>query len=753
MKKIFLLALALVMLTALFVPTTSFALTYSADVKLNKNFSDFTTDNPHTLGGTDANSVLSLGANYGFYGNGTAATFTPAKGVFGKAADDTSVKIDRTVSTGTSRMYGGGKLLPTGNLGANEYVVMNWNWAFADTKSVRTATADFYMGTQTSYSGIKPYYADGATSSSVVLSVSPSGEIKLFNKALTTNVVLNLNSWYNFEVRIKNGDTANSVKSLAELYIDGIKIGETNIVCASNYYQLNGLGWFYFDAAMGVTYVDDLQIGYFKSNASNDVFTEMQQSFELTSKSDAYVTDKIHIDLKNHMTVEEFLADVSYNRRTETQTGITEVKVLKSDWSEAQATDVIEDGWYARIKVEGDWNGTSGRNVYRYYYRKFSPVTYYANDYETSAHKTPGLSMQYGQYWADVTNVAGVETDGGLSGGRAAYAWAKDRAEANSYLMFRYHTGTKTLPQKYTMELSVLRSSTYDTFPAIKVEVGGKSVIYMDNDNVMIGRAGQATFGDLISKPNAMRKKWVHLAIEVDGTEATLFVNGNKTELEYSLVNHNIFASGINGLKIYPATGIPANVTGGIYVDNFKVYSGSYSPVTLEVKSENYNTAANETITVAGNVTVADFKAATGAVSVYTYADGKFTAEVTDGNIADGHIAVFKDAKGKVRYFDIELLPIVSDVTFTEENGKVTATVTVENRCENHVITSGLLVIANRSNDEVYAVNLDQKNDISALGTHTFTADVNYADNDKVIAYFWDKNLKPFDNSKAEYTK
>ena len=631
---------------------------------------------------------------------------------------------------------------------------MNWNWAFADTKSTRSASADFYMGAQTSFSAIKPYYAEGSTTSSVILSVSPLGEIKLFNKVLDTNVVFNLNSWYNFEVRIKNGDTSNSVNSLAQLYVDGIKLGETSIVCASNYYQLNGLGWFYFDAAMGVTYVDDLQIGYFTQYAANDVFTEMHQSFELTSKSDAYITDNIHIDLKNDMTVEEFLADVSYNGRTSTQTGITEVKVLKNDWSEAQATDAIEDGWYARVKVEGDWSSNVSRNVCRYYYRKFSPVTYYANDYETSAYKTPGLSMQYGQYWENTTNIAGVEADGGLSGGLAAYARANARTDmANSYLMFRYHTGTKTLPEKYTMELSVLRATSYDTFPAIKVEVGGQSVIYMDDNNVMVGRSGQATFGDFINKPNAMRRKWVHLAIEVNGTKATLFVNGNKTELEYNLQNHNIFASGINGLKIYPATGIPVNVTGGIYVDNFKVYSGSYTPATLEVKSENYNTAANETITVAGNVTVADFKAATGAASVYNYTGGNFTTEVTDGNIADGQVAVFKDAKGKVRYFDIELLPVLSNVSFTKDGDKVTAIVTIENRNTKHVISSGLLVVANRANDEVYVADIDNKADISAVGTYTFSADVDYADGDKVVAYFMDKNLKPFKNSKAVYTE
>ena len=83
MKKIISLSLALVMFAALLLPTTSFALSSTANVQIDKNFSDFTADNPHTLGGTDANSVLLLGANYGFYGNGTAATFTPEKGVFG----------------------------------------------------------------------------------------------------------------------------------------------------------------------------------------------------------------------------------------------------------------------------------------------------------------------------------------------------------------------------------------------------------------------------------------------------------------------------------------------------------------------------------------------------------------------------------------------------------------------------------------------------------------------------------------------
>ncbi len=371
MKKIISLSLSLLMLASFVLPMESFALTYSSDVKLNKTFSDFTTNNSPALGGTDANSVLLIGATYKFYGGGSVANFIPAKGLFGKASDDTSVEIIRT-SDGNARMYGGGKLLPTGGLEAENNIIMNWNWAFGDKQSTRTARAEFYTASSLSYSTIKQFYSLSSGASSDILSLAPDGSVKLFNYELSNKLSYKLNTWYNFEVRIKNGNSTTSTYSMAELYVDGIKLGSSYITTASNHYQQYGIGWFYLDAPLGTTYVDDLQIGYFKSNAANDIFTEMHQSFELTSKSDAYITeDNIHLDLKYDMTVAEFLEDVSYNEKTADSSGISEVKILKADWSEADANSVIENGWYARVKVSGDWSSSLSRNVYRYYYRKF----------------------------------------------------------------------------------------------------------------------------------------------------------------------------------------------------------------------------------------------------------------------------------------------------------------------------------------------------------------------------------------------
>ncbi len=762
MKKIFSLALALVMLTALFVPTTSFALTYSNDVRADINFSNFTTSNSPSVNVStswDNRFTITGNSKYAFGNAGTGADFTPVKGMFGKSADDTSVKIEKKANSSFASFHGPAKIIANGNLGAENTVIINYNMAFGDKNVSRSIYADFYKNSSNNINDKRYFYStSNAPTSNVekpIFVVNANGTLSFFNTTLSKQFYYNLNTWYNFEIRITNGNETDSVYSLAELFIDGIKFGETSIKSYEGAYQMNGLSsislYLAGDNHTEILYLDDFQIGYFRSDAANDMFVEMHQGFELTSKSDAYITDNIHIDLKNDMTVEEFLADVSYNGGTSTQTGITEVKVLKSDWSEAQATDIIEDGWYARVKVEGDNNSTLDRNVYRYYYRKFSPVTYYENNYETGTMEVPGLKRNYNAYAVNVNTWGVTSETQGLSDSKSMYATASNGTPTatNSHLKLQYYNSQLTLSEEYVVEISVLRKNTSGSFPNVKYILGSFTVLELSDDALKVG----SNYHTLINKTDSMTNKWIHTAIAVKGNEAKLYVNGEYTGITYSqTAPFGNLLSG-NGMNITTSASIPESSGGSFYADNFKVYSGSYNPVTLEVKSKNYNTSANETITVAGNVAVSDFKAATGAVSVYNYADGKFTAEVTEGNIADGQIAVFKDAKGKVRYFDIELLPVVSDVVFTEDNGKVTATVTVENRNAKHVISSGLLVVANRSDNEVFAVNLDKKSDISALGTHSFEASVDYKDGENIIAYFWDKNLKPFDNSKAVYTK
>lgn len=762
MKKTISLTLAMVMFTVLVVPMTVSALSIDvpSHTPANISFSNFTTANsPAASGWNDALGKTAGDNKYAFDRAGEGGDFTPVKGMFGKLSDDTSVKLSKFNNDITASIYAPSKRVVNGGLGVGDIVVINYNMAFGDKNADRYTYAEFYKN-QSSAIGDRAYFFSTELASFPTkiepLLIGTRGNVALFGKTLSKEFHYDINKWYNFEIRITNGDADAQVYCLAELYIDGIKFGDTYIKpnTSSAIYRMNGIADFYFYVDKGhkeTLYLDDLQVGFFRSNASNDMFTEMHQSFELTSKSDAYVTDAIHIDLKNDMTVEEFLADVSYNGRTSTQTGITEVKVLKNDWTEAQATDIIEDGWYARVKVSGDWSDSLSRNVYRYYYRKFSPVTYYENNYETGTMDVPGLKRNYNAYAVNVNTWGVTSETQGLSDSKSMYATASNGTPAatNSYLKLQYYNSQLILSEEYVVEISVLRKNTSGSFPNVKYILGSFTVLELSDDALKVG----SNYHTLINKTDSMTNKWIHTAIAVKGNEAKLYVNGEYTGITYSqTAPFGNLLSG-NGMNITTSASIPESSGGSFYADNFKVYSGSYKPVTLEVKSENYNTAANETITAAGNVTVDSFKAATGAVSVYNYADGNFTAEVTEGNIADGQIAVFKDVKGKVRYFDVELLPVVSDVVFTEENGKVTATVTVENRNAKHVISSGLLVVANRSDNEVFAVNLDKKSDISALGTHSFEASVDYKDGENIIAYFWDKNLKPFDNSKAVYTK
>ena len=785
MKKIFSLALALVMLTALFVPTTSFAaLQWSAIQRVNLEFSSFK-KNANNVTGSDYlnNKTTSV---HNLTNAGTAADYEPVTGVFGKAADDTSVKITRIVSsTATSGLYvasmqpGGATAAqgatPAYYMAPGDEVVINWNWAFGDMNVDRSLAGNFYKNTSGYWGDNARFNYNANTTDSTILNYSPDGDIKLFGAILSDRFFAETNRWYNFEVRITNGNTSTQTKCKAKLYIDGIFMGSTDIYAAGSVYQMNGIYWMYFkssgvkyeDSELALpetTYIDDIKTGYFKTNAANDDYVEFHQSLELTSKSDAYLTDKIHIKLKNDMTVEEFKNDVSYNKRTSSQTGITEVTILKDDWSAAESSDTIQAGWYARIKVEGDWISSSSRNAYRYYYRKFVDEITYANaSYEGTGYNLEtanpdgfsGLKLEKSG-WSNTNSYGYVASQIGLkSDNRYLRAITQGPDWAINEMWLRLYDNKHTLPDKYTVEFSILRQNTTGDYPyaVFSIEGVGSLFILRDND-IILGESASAT-KLLWNKEGKLTNRWIKVATEVDTTtnKVKLYVNGEYTGIERNTYTKPFTAGGRYMFELGGT--IAKNSKGAICLDDIKVYSGIYNDGKLDVTSTDnaLSLAASETITVEGDISVSDFKAATGAVQIYTYSDGNFVSEVTTGNVADGNVAVFKNNDGIIRYLDIELLPVVSDVTFTEEGGKVKATVTVENRCENHVITSGLLVIANRSNDEVYAVNLDQKNDISALGTHTFTADVDYAEGDSVIAYFWDKNLEPFDNSKAVYTK
>jgi len=767
MKKIFSLALALVMLTALFVPTVGFAsLRYGANNTISVNFDSMT-----------ANTAVSKTA---ITGAGTNANYTPVAGLFGKSQTGNSLKIERLASTGSAELKvtnntNGAALVPTSGypLSKGEMICVNWDWAFGDFNTERRVNASFYKTTGYNWNVVDSYSYSGSTKRTDILTIAPNGSIVLFGKTLPGGYYFDLNRWYNFEIRITQGEATVTSggeivkageKAVAALYVDGNKIGEKAINNAADSSTTIGQIYGIYSIAIGtsamgknnladVTYMDDLQLGYFKRNANSEYFRYLTdingnvKNLALSSKSDNFIMDNLgQIALKNPMTVAELKADLAYTSGQNTGFyGALEIVddkyVVVSD-----TTAAVQPGWYIRVQI------SSNSHSHIYYRKLLDKITYFKNEFNgnTSYTSIPGFTHSKGY----VGSVVKYErfADGGLKTNNSFYggeAYAKT-SSAITQIQMIYNTPTYQTPHdKYVFESSFMMKNTSGTMPTGKLVLNNSTLFSIESN-------GNATLTGLDNTWPVYSKngydKWYHIALEVDKTQgiSKLYVNGKYTGITYPYANDKL-----SEIKYQINDYNSAEDLGGIYIDNVKLYSGTYKANALEVVSADADVkvAEGETLTVAGNISVEEFKAATGAVAVYNYADRCFGSEITTGNVADGNVAVFKNVDGFIRYLAVELLPVVSDVTFTEEGGKVKATVTVENRCENRVITSGLLVIANRSNDEVYAVNLDQKNDISALGTHTFTADVDYAEGDSVIAYFWDKNLEPFDNSKAVYTK
>ena len=385
MKKFISLTLAMVMLVSVILPMNAFAITWSTDIRSNIDFSTFTEKNQDgTSDWNTATEKAKATPHYAFYKVGTngGADVEPVKGMFGKAADDTSVKLSKFSNNVNAAIFTSTVRPASGGLEPGESVVINYNMAFGDKNADRYTYATFYYDQTASYKTAMNYgsieMSSFPTSDTDIepLIIRANGEVVFFGKTVSKSLNYDINKWYNFEIRIINGDTEAQRYCSAELYIDGIKFDETSIKTYNNKYQMNGIYLFYFfvngDNHAETVYLDDFQHGYFRTDAANDMYTEMHQSFELTSKSDAFVSsDGVHLDFKKDMTVEEFLADVSYNGRIQSEkTGITEVVVLKEDGTQANPTDLIENNWYARVKAEGDWNSGLSRNVYRYYTRK-----------------------------------------------------------------------------------------------------------------------------------------------------------------------------------------------------------------------------------------------------------------------------------------------------------------------------------------------------------------------------------------------
>lgn len=767
MKKLISLSLAAVMLIALFVPTVGFAsLQYSANNTVSATFDTMT-----------ANTAVSKTA---ITGAGTNANYSPVAGLFGKPASGNSLKIERLAATGAADLKvthktNGAALVPTSGspISKGEMICINWDWAFGDFNTERRVNASFYKTTGYGWNVVDSYSYSGSTNRTDILTLAPNGNIILFGKTLPGGHYFDLNRWYNFEIRITQGTatvtsggeivTAGE-KAVAALYVDGLKVGEKAINNAADssttISQIFGIYSLSIGtSAMGkngladVTYIDDLQLGYFKRNANSNLFRYLTdingnvKDLTLSSKSDNFIMDSLgQIALKNPMTVAELKADLSYVSGQ--NTGFYGTPVIVDDkYNEvSDATAAVQPGWHIKVAISSNSHSQS-------YYRKIvDKITYFKNEFDGNSTYTslPGMTHSKG-YVGSVVKYERFLGDG-LKNQNSSYggeAYAKS-SSAITQIQMIYNTPTYQTPyDKYVFETSFMMKNTSGTMPMSKVVLNNKTLFSIEAN-------GNATLTGLdntwpVYSADAY-DKWYHIALEVDKTAKTskVYVNGKYTGITYSYAEDKV-----SEIKYQINDYTSAEDLGGMYIDNIRLYSGSYKASPLEVVSSDADITPceGEIITVAGDVSIEAFKSATGAAAVYSYADRKFGNEITSGNIADGNVAVFKNSDGVIRYLTIELLPVVTDISFTQNDGKVTASVTVQNRNAKHVISSGLLVVANRSDNEVFMVNLDEKTDISAVGTHTFQTSVDYASGDSIIAYFWDKNLKPFDNSKAVYTE
>lgn len=763
MKKIFSLALAFVMLTAIFVPTVSFAsLQYGANNAISVTFDSMT-----------ENTAVSKTA---ITGAGTNANYTPVAGLFGKPDSGKSLKIERLASTGSAELKvtnntNGAALVPTSGypISKGQMICVNWNWAFGDFNTERRVNASFYNTTGYKWNVVDSYSYSGSTKRTDILTVAPNGSIVLFGKTLPGGYYFDLNRWYNFEIRITQGEATVTSggeivkageKAVAALYVDGNKIGEKPINNAadssttiSQIYGIYSLA--IGTSAMGkngladVTYIDDLQLGYFKRNANSEYFRYLTdingnvKNLGISSKSDNFIMDNLgQIALKNPMTVAELSADLAYTSGQNTGFYVSPEIVDDKYATVSDTSATVQPGWYIRVQI------SSNSHSHIYYRKIVDKITYFKNEFDgnTSYTSIPGMTHSKGY----VGSVVKYErfSDNGLKENNAFYggeAYAKV-SSAITQIQMIYNTPTYQVPyDKYVFESSFMMKNPTGTMPTGKIVLNNRTLFSVEAN-------GNATLTGLdntwpVYSENGY-DKWYHVALEVDKTAGTskVYVNGKYTGITYNYADEKV-----NEIKYQINDYTSAEDLGGIYVDNIRLYSGEYKAYPLEVESSDSDITpeVGEIITVAGDISVADFKASTGAVSVYSYADRAFGSEVTSGNVADGNIAVFKNSEGIVRYLCIKLLPVFNEISFdTSVDGKITANVSYENRSATRKITSGMLVIANRTADEVKLVDLDKKDDTSDIGIYDYSATVDYANGDNVVAYFWDGDLTPFGAAK-----
>ncbi len=701
-------------------------------------------------------------------GAGTAVDYEPVTGLFGKSADDVSVKATR-IQSSTADAYIGpiAKLNSYGCTGRDEYIDINWEWAFGDMNVERYLEVKFYNPSKHIWNQVNSFSYTGSANNADILRLSPNGAVRFFGKTLENNYYFNTNTWYHFDIRIKVGTNTSDAteeipasKAVAYLYVDGILIGEKEINNApddaaeinnphciyradfkSKAVKLSGSS----EALSEVTYIDNIYSGKYKEGANTPCWPWMRD-YTITSKSDNFITDGIHIALKNPQTAAELKADLSYIAGD--NTGIGGISIVDANRAALADDAQVTPGCFikAQTKSGGYWH---------YWYRKITDrITYINNSYDYGvASSTPTSKYNYavGSYSSTV-NYGPIEkkTPDKITIAQSINKYGTGWAGA----LGAYHnTGYKGTvdADKYVVEAKILRDAVSDDYANLAFRINSRTWVSVSSYAVTI-HADDDSWPPFIWKSDKTDNRWIKIAVEVDAVQniAKIYINGEDT---------GITKSAWGGSNCYSSIGILTDCTGKLqsafgtsYIDDIKVYSGSYDETPLEVTSndENIVPSANDTLVVQNEITVEQLKAATGAKSVYAYADGEFGAEITAGTLPDGAVAIFaSDDNNIVKYYDVVYPPVISDVTFdtTSESGKIAANVTFNNRSAMNLNTNAVLLIAAYDNSgsgkKLTAVDVCKVTDMT-IGEYPLSAKIDFDNSKEIVAYLWKTNNAPY---------
>lgn len=773
MKKRILAVLVVVLMFGAMIPTTGMAALKDATNDMAYlNFTSFVKNTPNStnIDGSGSGKTFLRITNAG-----TAMDYEPVSGLFGKAADDVAVKATRiSGSTATSVIGPKSKLTDNGCPVAGNYIDLNWEWAFGDMDVERYVDIKFYNNSGHAWNAVNSFsYTSSGSNIGDVLRISPHGTIRFFGKVLDKSYFFETDTWYNFDIRVKvgtntvkdaEGNVTNAgTKAVAYLYIDSVLIGEKEINNAADdattIYNPHCIYRVDFRSAASAnedssvrretTYIDNIKSGKYRLAANSHCWPWMHQmdgtprDYTITSKSDNFITDGLHIALKNPQTVAELKADLSYLQNADTGiAAITIVDALRNTM--ADDAEVIP-GCAIRLQ-------TKSNSETHFWYRKIvDNITYLSNGFESGASYNTADNSTYGftvGNWWKVAEYSLAYVASPKDYTRAALV--NKVASHTSAFDAKYYINYKGTPSwnKYVVEMSVMRDAVSSDYPEVRVVMGEQTVACL-RDDAVIGHADNDMWPAIIAKDGKIDNKWWNFALEVDSAQKTakVYLNGKYTGITRTNVSYSYY-KGI-GLLIKSVAGDEA--IGKSYMDNIKVYSGTYTE-SEDVTSNNsaIKVTDAETLVSDNELTVADIKDATGADGVYAYADGAFGAEITEGLVPADSVAVYtEDGTDIIRYMEVVYTPVISGVTFdtTSVAGKITAAAKVNNRSSMMYKSNAKLVIASYdvsgANRKLEAVDVYTLSGMKK-GEYDLSAQIDYDASKEVKAFIWNSGVMPY---------